>query len=805
MQDVNSNNGELAVSARQQDIDIKFLFAKVFGNWYWYLFTLFILTIIAVLAYLYVSPRYTVTGRVMVTGYNPQGKSISGTDESTVLQNLGTMFSVPNSVSNEMEIMHSRTLVEKTVRDLQLNVSYWAQGQIRYEESYKNSPFFIKELELKSISEPVKYDIRVIDHGNKVHFEDESTDSTFTMSFGDTIHTYYGSWVLLKNPDITEKDPHHTLGMIINGWPVTLAYYMQNITATNVNQYVNIIDLSIGGPTPQKNEDLLKYLIDLYIQSDINNHNRIADSTIAFINTRLESVSSALTSVDKNIENFKKENSLTDLTNDANQLLQTSTTINQSMQDKQVQYKVVDDLEKYLSDAGNNTRVMPTTAPISDPAFVQTLDKYNSLELQRQSLLQTSTEANPNIKSIDIQLSQLRGDLLSMLRTYKKGLNTEQNDLVSRNSQMQGSIQKVPTQQRTYLDFTRQQNVLQGLYSYLLQTREQTAVSKSSSLTDARIIDEPIRGPQPYFPSIIILSILVIFFGLLIPSVVLFLRELLNKRVISTDDITNTTNVPLVANISHVKSKRADKLVVLKDTRTEISEQFRTLRTNLQFLMPDAAEKVILFTSSMGGEGKSFVLLNLASAIALSGKRVLMMELDLRKPNIYPKLNVNDSIGFSNYIISNIKPADIIQSTDVHPNLYFIGPGTIPPNPSELLSNSKAQQLFNDVRNQFDYILVDSAPVGLVTDALLLNKYTDMVLYIVRQRYTYKKQMNLIQGIANDKRFKKMNIILNDVKQLPGYASRYGGRRAHGYYYSQEKRSAFSRMFSKKRRTSESV
>jgi capsular exopolysaccharide synthesis family protein len=805
MQDVNSNNSELAVSARQQDIDIKFLFAKVFGNWYWYLFTLFILTIIAVLVYLYVAPRYTVTGRTMVTGYNPQGKSPSGTDESTVLQNLGTMFSVPNSVSNEMEIMHSRTLVEKTVRDLQLNVTYWAQGQIRFEESYKNSPFFIKELELKYISSPIKYDIRVIDHGTKVHFEDEYTDSTFTMSFGDTIHTYYGSWVLLKNPNVTEKDPHHTLGMVINGWPVTLAYYMQNITATNVNEYVNIIDLSIGGPTPQKNEDLLKYLIDLYIQADINEHNRIADSTIAFINTRLESVSSALTSVDKNIESFKKENNLTDLTNDANQLLQTSTTINQSMQDKQVQYKVVDDLERYLSDAGNNTRVMPTTAPISDPAFVQTLDKYNSLELKRQSLLQTSTEANPDIKSIDIQLGQLRGDLLSMLRTYKKGLNTEQDDLVSRNSQMQGSIQKVPTQQRTYLDFTRQQNVLQGLYSYLLQTREQTAVSKSNSLTDVRIIDEPIRGPQPYFPSIIILTIAVIFLGLVIPSLVLFLRELLNKRVISTDDITNTTNVPVVANISHVKSKRADKLVVLKDTRTEVSEQFRTLRTNLQFLMPGAAEKVILFTSSMGGEGKSFVLLNLASAIALSGRKVLMMELDLRKPNIYPKLNVNDSIGFSNYIISDIKPRDIIQSTDVHPNLYFVGPGTVPPNPSEILSNSKVQQLFDDVRNQFDYILVDSAPIGLVTDALLLNKYADMVLYIVRQRYTYKKQMNLIQGIANDKRFKKMNIVLNDVKQLPGYASRYGSKRAHGYYYGEEKRSVFSKMLGKKRRTSQSI
>jgi uncharacterized protein involved in exopolysaccharide biosynthesis len=416
MQDVN-NDFATSAARPHQDVDIKFLVAKVIGNWYWYVLSVILFLGLGILVSLYTSPRYTVTARVLVTGYNQQGRAITGTDESTVLSDLG-LFSVPNSVSNELEIIHSRTLVEQTVHDLQLNVSYWGQGEIRYEEIYKASPYFIKLLLLKNITEPVEYDVTVIQ--DKVKFEDQDSDSNFTASFGDTLHFNYGSWVLERNPEVTETNPKHQLGLIINSYNTALYTYMDEIEAMTTNEYVNIIDLSIGGTTPAKNEDMLRHLISLYMQADIADHNKIADSTIQFINSRLVGVSEDLTGIDKNIESFKKENHLTDLTDDAKALLQNTSTVNQDLAQKQVEYKVVDDLEKYLVDDRNNTRIMPTTAPIQDPAFVQTLDKYNSLQLQRQTYLQTSTEANPTVKSADIQLSQLRGDLLSMMRTYKK-------------------------------------------------------------------------------------------------------------------------------------------------------------------------------------------------------------------------------------------------------------------------------------------------------------------------------------------------------------------------------------------------
>ena len=797
MQDLN-NDFTVGNGKPHQDVDIKFVWGKIFGNWYWFVLSVVLFTALAIVLYFYISPFYTVEARVLVTGYNSQGRQLTGTDESTILSGLGgaggAPSSYPNTVTNEMEIIHSRTLVEKTMRDLQLNVQYFGQNALRYEEIYKASPYLIHILSLTNFVDPIEYDVRVVN--DKVKFEDEDTDSSFTASFGDTLKFWYGSWVLERNFGVLATNPKRELGLTINNYNNTLYGLLNDLEAETTNEYVNIVDLTITKQCPQKYEDMMRYLLDLYKKADVETHNRIADSTIAFINTRLIDVSYDLSNIDKDIESFKKQNHITDISDDTKQLLQVSSVVDQQYSDAQVQLKVIEDLEKYLMDASNNTRVMPTTAPIQDAAFVKTLDKYNDLELQRQSYLQNSTEENPNIKSIDIQLSQLRGDMLTMMSTFKKGLATTQDNLQSRNSQMNGKIKQVPTQERIYIDYTRKQNVVQSLYLYLLQTREQTEVSKSNNVGPIRVIDEPQRGPLAFFPSWIIMIPSALFLGLLVPAVVIFMKELLNVRVITTDDITNISNVPIVADINH--SKGGKHLIVSKDSRDQISEQFRTLRTNLQFLMPNASDNTIMVTSSMGGEGKSFVVINLAASIAITGKKVLLMELDLRKPHIFSLLKVDNSIGFSNYIISDIKARDIIKPSNIHPNCYFIGPGTLPPNPGELLVHDRVKLLFEEVKKEFDYVLVDCAPVGLVADALLLNKYVDTVLYVVRQQFTHKKQINLIQGLANDRKFKNINIIFNDIKRIPGYG--YGSSYSYSYgskygYYENENTSLFKRIF----------
>lgn len=801
MQDLNTDfnvNG----APTQQDVDIKFIVAKILGNWYWYILSIILFLALAFLMFIYSSPRYAVTARVLVNGYTGSGKGITGLSETNMLSELG-MFSVPNTVNNELEIIHSRKIVQQVVYDLQLNVTYLAKGKVRYEESYKSSPFFIKINNLLDLlPSPIEYDIRVL-NANEVKFTDLETDSTFTLKWGDSIKTYYGSWVLEKNPDVTETNPKHKLGMIITSYGAALNRYMTAIEAVTTNEFVNIIDLEIDGPTPQRNEDILSRLLEIYVRSDIGERNRIADSTIGFINSRIGGVAADLDNIDRGIENFKKENNLTDLSEDAKLVLNATSDLNKELATKEVQLKVITDLENYLTDSKNTGRVMPTTAPIQDPAFVNTLEKYNGLQLQRQAYLQNSTESNPLIKNIDMQLSQLRGDLLTMMRTFKNGIVVARNDLQGRNADIMNRMQKVPTQERQFLDFTRRQNVMQELYLFLLQTREQSAVSKTNNISPIRVFDTPQRAPLPYFPNFILLSIAAIFLGLVIPSVMIFMRELLNTKVLTTDDIVAATNVPIVAEIVHTKSEK--QILVSKDSRSEISEQFRTLRTNLQFLLPNPSEKVIMTTSSMSGEGKSFVAMNLATVLSLSGKKVCLMEMDLRKPRISTALNMDNSLGFSNYIVSEgFTSKDIIKQTNIHPDFYLIGSGTLPPNPAELLVHDKVAKLFTELKAQFDYIVIDCSPVGLVTDSLLLGRFADIVLYVVRQRHTFKKQIGIVQSLQNDRKFRKLDIIFNDVKSIPGYGYGYGyGHSGYKYgngYFDEEGQGFFKRLFGIKKK-----
>jgi capsular exopolysaccharide synthesis family protein len=744
----------------------------------------------------YATPQFNVTAKVLVNGANGR-KTTSGISEVSLLSELG-LFSDQNDVNNELQIIRSRTIIEKTVNDLQLNVTYWGQGEVRYAETYKKSPFFIDLLSLKKQLEyPIQYDIRITK--DKVKFIDKETDSSFSANFGDTLNFRYGSWVLLQNPEVIEKDPHHELGMKIITYGAAFTQYSNLITAIITNENVTTIDLGYSATVPSKGEDVLNYLINLYVNSNIEENNKIADSTIAFIESRLVGVGQELGTVEKGIEQFKKANKLADIGEQSKALVTTSADLEKTLAEQQVQIEVIDGLEKYLEDDKNNARIMPTSAPIQDPAFVAVLEKYNAMQLQRQQYLLNSTEENPAVKSLDLQLAQQRADLLKILRSFKNGLIVNRANLESRSGTLAGAIQKVPTQERQYLDFSRRQNVLQQLYLYLLQTREQTAVSKYNNIAPIRIIDAPQSAPQPYSPNKIIVGIVALFFGLAIPSGVLFTKELLNTKIITAADITSVTHVPVVAEISH--SKSAKTVVVTRESRSAVAEQFRSLRTNLQYLLHGKNEKVILLTSSMSGEGKSFVALNLASALSLSGKKVLLVELDLRKPKLSQNLNLDNFTGITNYLVSDITINDIIRPSGLHPDCYIVSSGSLPPNPSELILSERIEKLFEEARKSFDFIIVDTPPVGLVTDAQLLDRYSDLTLYIVRQKFTFKKQIQIIEDLYYTRKMRKLNIVMNDVKKTPGYNSGYGYGYGYGLgYYDDDRKNKkfFKRIFSAK-------
>jgi capsular exopolysaccharide synthesis family protein len=388
--------------------------------------------------------------------------------------------------------------------------------------------------------------------------------------------------------------------------------------------------------------------------------------------------------------------------------------------------------------------------------------------------------------------------MVANLEGTRKSLEITEAELQKELDKIEKEIRKVPSHERTYLDLARQQQIKQELYLFLLEKREETAISKTSNISNAKIIDTPKSEFKPYSPNKLMILMLGLVAGLALPFARIYLLDTLNNKVQTKEDILKATKVPIVGEISHNETE--EMLVIARNPRAVISEQFRALRTNLQFMLGSLNTKgnVILLTSSMSGEGKSFTAVNLATIMAISGKKVLMMELDLRKPNLSPGLNIKNDFGFTNYVINpEVKTSDVIRLAGVHENLFIISSGPLPPNPAELIMNARVDLLMQELKATFDYVIVDAPPIGLVTDAQLLNKYADLTLYLVRQKYTYKNQLSIVEDLYTNGKMKSMGIVVNDIKPVGGYGYGYGGygygSYSYGTYGNEEEKSGWSK------------
>lgn len=776
--------------------DFKYLVAKVVGNWQWFALSLILCVGVGVLYLLYGIPTFTVSARVMVNGSNAH-KITGGATETDLLGKLG-LFSQDIDVNNEIQQIQSRSMIEQAMHDLQYNVQYWAQGDIRFTESYKKSPFFINLLDLKQgLDNPLAWDVRI--DGDKVKFMDNYVDTSFTKTWGDTVKLRFCTFVLQKNPDITIHNPNFPMELKIAPFGATYYALSENMLTFLTAENTTSIDITLDASCPPKGEDFINHLLELYVQRHIYNTNAIADSTISFINERISRVQRELAGVEQGIEHLKTSGNITDISEIGKALIGQTDEAAKALAAQEAQIEWVGTLENYLVDESNNQRTMPTTAPISDAAYISLVERYNSLQQQRQSLLLNSTEQNPAVKGVDVQLYQIRQSLLKTLRTYKDGLIVQATNLRNQNTSVQTQAQKLPTQQRQYLEASRRQDVLQQLFVYLLTVREQTQVGKSSNIAPITIVDPAQAGVYPYWPNKIIVIIAAIFLGILIPSVAILLNELSNNKVTTPADIVSGTTAPLIAEIS--QSKSSNPVVVKKESRTAVAEQFRTLRTNLLFRLAGTNNKVIMVTSTMSGEGKSFVTLNLATALALSGKKTLLVDLELRKGQLSADLNLENKIGIADYLERNASLNEVIMASGINENLWVLTSGELESNPSETLLNNKMGILFEEMRRKFDYIVVDTPPAAVVTDALVAGLYTDITLYVVRQKYTYKRHIEVIQDLKANNKLKNIFVILNDVKLVPGYNHGYGfGYRLDedlGYYHEDQdgKKTLLRRIF----------
>lgn len=762
------------------------------------LWPLFLISIIACLflSYLYLrysTPKYNVSAKVLIN--NDQNTASS---PQNMLNDI-SLFNMNANVENENIVLQTRYLMRKVAEELNLNVQYFLTGNIKSTELYKHLPFQFKVIALKDSIPAQTIRLQFSKQAGKKDFKIITDSTSNSYSYGDTIVTDNMTFTVIP---VTAQSNRDDYTIVVNTIKNTTSKYSGLLKSEIITKNGDVIQLNLTETVPGRGEDVLNKLYEVYTRVNQEDKNRIADSTIRFIDDRLDIVSAELSGVEQNIEQFKTNNNISlDLEEQAKQSLSTASDIQKQLIQQEVQIGVVDALETYIRN--NPGKIVPNAADLTDPTYISTVEKYNDLVLERDRQLQTTKPDNPLILNYNTQIASLQRGLISSLENIKKGMALAKNSLEEQNNRFSRNLHTAPTKERTFIDISRQQQVKQQLYLYLLQKREETAVSKAGTLANSRLIEPAQTDPAPVSPKRGLTYVLGLLAGLLIPASVIYIKDLFNNRISERNDITSVTSVPIIGEIGHNNTN--DIIVAKQDSRTGLSEQFRAVRTNLQFFLTgnNSNDKVIMITSSMGGEGKSFSSMNIASALAITGKKVVMMEMDLRKPKLSKELNMPNTEGFTSYMLGQTGKEQLAKQTNVHPNLYLVGSGPIPPNPAELILQDKVAELFQYLRSQFDYVIVDTPPSGLVSDALLIAKYVDFCIYIVRLHFTLKPQLNIVKDLYTNKKVPNLSILVNDVKTggRYGYSYSYGYGYGYGYgnnnngYYAEDKPARSKRRF----------
>jgi len=766
------------IAEDDDDFDVKKLISRFLDHWKFFVISLVTFIIAAIFFIRYSTPRYKVHAQVLVEDDQNNTSPFSFIGGSQ-MQDLSSLFGIKSNVYNELGILETRDLLDKVVRDMNLNTTYYRKGRIRSVELYDKTPFKVDFLSVNDSIDASSIDVSFPKNGedNKFLISSSDVDLDKTVAaFGDSIHTSIGTIVLSKTGQPFEDDTDYSF--TLESVDETVDNLSKDLSSEITDDQTSIVSLTLNTAIPQKGEDMLQRLISAYIERNLNEKNKISDSTLAFINGRIDIVSKDLYAIEASIQGFKQKNKIADIDEQAKALIGNASDYYNKLNDVDVQLNIVNTM---LNGVKEDTKKPVPTLVNSDPTFIALVEKYNGLITQRDKLLLSTTESNPLVRNIDAQLSGVRNDMIRSLENQQQALEVTKSKIVGENSLINNMVNNVPVQERQYVDLSRERDVKQALYLFLLQQKETTAITKASNIPSASVIAAPKTEYKPYFPSKPVVLIIGFVLGLVIPVGYMIIKYALNTRIISREDITEETNCTILAEIGH--SENVNNLLTDEYGRSVLAEQFRVFRTNLDFLTSQKICPKILVTSSMSGEGKSFIAANLAHVYAYSGKKVLMMEMDLRKPKLSSMLKVPNIKGFTNFIISGKSVYDFIQALPNNDNIFVMSSGPVPPNPAELLMLPAVNEMFNELSKSFDVIIIDSPPIGAVTDAQILAKFSDVNLYISRQGYSYKSSLGIVNDLIENKKFPNLYLVVNDVKKGASYRYGYGYSYGYGYGY----------------------
>ena len=781
-ENITSNDKRFQFSTFSDVKDILFYFLR---NWIWFVLSIVIALTTVYLYLRYTIPQYRASITVLIKDNNRNNGSLDPT--MAVFSDLGTFSNINTNLDNEIEMLHSRNIIQSAIEELSLNVSYVIEGNLKNKEIFSNKPFEVFFTSFNEGFDNIQTTYKIIGvNDTSFKLYTTSNKEINTYNFGDSIEITQGTIRVFKTKNY-QKYIVEPFEIAVTYFPIDhiVDVYEKRVQIDKQNKNTNIIQISIIGPLRDKSEAFLNTLVKVYNKDVILDKNLVFDNTSKFIDARIKLIADELDSVERTTENFKKSNHLTNLDTEAYMFASGANEFKVKQSETETQIKVIESMLDFVENSTNFDILPENIISLNNPTS-QLITNYNQLVIDRKRILQDAGPKNDKVLQIQDKLTDLHKTIISSLIQLKNNYEIQKQNLKTQNSKYNNDIQRVPTLERQNKSLGRQQNIKEQLYLYLLQKREETAISLAVTTANAKVIDPAIASKVPTKPKSSVLYLAGLVLGFSFPAGVLYLVKVLNNKVKNRRDLEKVlASIPILGEIPTYNSENTLEIV---SKNSIIAEALRIIRSNLNFILtPDINQQaqVIFVTSTLPKEGKTFVSSNLAATLALSGKKIALVGLDIRNPKIHQYIKT-ENVGVTNYISTKEDDlAPFIHKVEGYDNFYVMPSGPIPPNPAELLLSNKTAVLFEKLREEFDYIIVDNSPMHLVADTQLISNYADAFIYVVRANYLDKDLLYLPFNLFNDKKLKNMSLILNDVNAKDSY---YGySYYNYGYQYGVDK------------------
>jgi tyrosine-protein kinase Etk/Wzc len=785
---------------KEEDNNLREEIDKYLFQWKWFVLGV-IITLTGAFLYLrYATPIYQSTATILVKDEKK--------GEASILEDLssGTAGFSSVNVEDEIQILKSKNLMSGVVDDLNLTTQYLLEGNIKTVELYNSQPFdftFIGQDSLGNQGYSRQLEIEPISN-SKYKIKEVSTETSSEHSFGDVVNLGFGKFTIVPNKtNLSENNSWINKKYIVRLLPQFSAInkYQSALTVENTGRRSSVISLSMQSENSKKSEDILNNIIKQFNNDAIVDKNLVSENTFNFIAERLEIIQEELDSVETNKKEFQTENKITDIPSEAQLYVEDIREIQKSRVEVETQLELIKYIKDYLTDTNRSSDLLPANLGVTDSGIESSISEYNQLVIQRNNQLQTGTASNPIVINLNNQIDVIKSNILASLNNKTKSLEVKRRDIVNQQNNLDSKISSVPKNSLIFRDITRQQNIKENLFLYLLQKREETAISLAITAPSAKVIDDAYSSRSPIFPKKQIIYLAAFILGIIIPFLIIYVKNLLDNKIHNRADVEKETKlIPILGEVPKIDTKESE--TVGTNDRSILAEAFRILRTNLSYFVKSikGEEKNIIFvTSTVKGEGKTFVAFNLALTLSTSDKKVLLIGSDIRNPQLHRYIDrPEQSKGLSEYLydekvtIESVTDSYKINKKDIS----IILSGRIPPNPAELLMRDRFKNLLEEVKDKYDYVVVDTAPTMLVTDTLLISQHADFTVYVTRAEYTDKRLLKFPVELYHEKKLRNMAFVVNNVSVSNyGYGNKYG----YGYTYGAEKETFFTKLKSKLR------